>query len=98
MAICRVVTDRLAIGQPSAVTEFVVGVVCGVFFLGAAWRMRTREFWSTEDARRLAKQKPSRLRQTNYDVDVFITHTLAPILLAGLGAVSIVWGLSQAAG
>jgi len=57
--------------------------------------MRTREFWSTADARRLSEQKPSRLRRTNYDVDVFITRTLAPVLLLVLGVVSVVWGLLQ---
>lgn len=77
------------------VSDFFVGVLCGLFFLGAAWGMRNREFWSTADARRLAEEKPSRLRQANYAVDVFITRTLAPTVLALLGVVTIAWGLVQ---
>lgn len=66
----------------------------GLFFLGAAWWLRTHEFWSTRDARFLAEDDPSAFRRVNYRVEVILTTIIVPVALAILGGASVISALS----
>lgn len=67
----------------------------GLFFLAAAWWMRTHEFWSTRDARELAEDDPSLLRVVNYRVEVALTRWIVPIALAAFGIASLISAVVQ---
>jgi hypothetical protein len=77
------------------VSDFLVGVLCGAFFLGSAWWMATHEFWSTRDAREAAERNPARWRQVNYRVDALVTGRIVPAALVLLGVAAVVWGVSR---
>jgi hypothetical protein len=68
------------------VLDRVLAAACGLVMLGMAWRMATREFWTTEGARALWEARPqSRWRIVNLRLDQIFTRIVAPLLLGGLG-------------
>lgn len=77
-AILSVVLDRLLV------------FLCGIALLVMAWRMASRESWTTAGARDLLREHPSsRLRRLNLRVDIWLTRTVVPIMVAGLGIAAL---------
>lgn len=65
----------------------------GLFFLSAAWWMRTHEFWSTRDARELWEENPSALHRVNHRVEIMLTTMLVPVALTILGIACLISAL-----
>lgn len=68
---------------------------CGGFFFGAAWWMRTHEFWATASDREGYERHPTQLRRLNYLFSRWLNRVAIPIVLVSLGVASIASGIAS---